>query len=87
MTLIEAMGTGLPIVATAVGGVPDMLTNGKNALLVENDPIVIADAFELYYIDTELRKNHGTCVYRDSNRFSFTIMASSYLDLYNRVLR
>lgn len=41
MSLIEAMGTGLPIIASNVGGIPDMLTDKKDALLVipEEDEI------------------------------------------------
>ena len=35
ISLIEAMASGLPIVATKVGGIPDMLTNNETALLVD----------------------------------------------------
>jgi glycosyltransferase involved in cell wall biosynthesis len=83
MTLIEAMGTGLPIVATAVGGIPDMLSNNKNALLVDISFEEIANAFEQYYLDENLRKNHGQHVKERSYMFSSVTMAKEYLKIYN----
>lgn len=83
MTLIEAMGTGLPIVATAVGGIPDMLSNNKNALLVDISFEEIANAFEQYYLDENLRKNHGQHAKERSYMFSSVTMAKEYLKIYN----
>jgi glycosyltransferase involved in cell wall biosynthesis len=46
-SVAEAMLVGTPIVSTAVGGVPEMLDNGKAGLLVPpNDPIAMATAIE-----------------------------------------
>ncbi len=82
MTLIEAMGTGLPIVATLVGGVPDMLTNNENALLVENNPETIAKGFEEYYLNEALRKEHGQKAKERSISFSAEAMAKEYESIY-----
>lgn len=82
MTLIEAMGTGLPIVATAVGGVPDMLENGTNALLCEVDEEKIAECFERYYLDEQLREQHGKAALERSKAFSAEEMAVKYLEIY-----
>jgi glycosyltransferase involved in cell wall biosynthesis len=83
MTLIEAMGTGLPIVATAVGGVPDMLTNDENALIIDNNNEAISRAFETYYKDLELRKRHGEKAKERSSAFSATTMAKKYESIYS----
>ena len=83
MTLIEAMGTGLPIVATAVGGVPDMLTNDENALIIDNNNEAISRAFETYYKDLELRKRHGEKAKERSSAFSATTMAQKYESIYS----
>ena len=82
MTLIEAMGTGLPIVATAVGGVPDMLTHGEQALLVENDIKKISEAFSVYYDAEEVRKACGCEAKKRSLKFSAGEMAKKYLKIY-----
>ena len=81
MTLIEAMGTGLPVVATRVGGIPDMLDD-TSAQLVPVDMDAVAEAFEKYYADELLRKNHGQAAAKCADRFSAQIMAENYLRIY-----
>ena len=82
MTLIEAMGTGLPIVATAVGGVPNMLTNEENAFLVDNTTEAIANAFEQYFLTENLRKSLGEKAIERSAAFSAITMALEYERVY-----
>ena len=81
MSIIEAMGTGLPIVATAVGGILDML-NEKSALLVPVDTIAIAEAFEKYFLNYKLRKLNGENALQISKRFSAETMATKYIEIY-----
>lgn len=53
ISVIEAMALGLPIVSTNVGGIPFLLTDKKNAILVDdNDDEAMTIAIE------ELQKNH-----------------------------
>ncbi len=85
MTLIEAMGTGLPIVATAVGGVPDML-DADCSQLVDVDVEQIEKAFENYYLDEQLRQTHGNRVYERKDSFSAKKMAQDYCRLYRKVI-
>lgn len=82
MTLIEAMGTGLPIVATAVGGVPDMLTDETSALLVSCREADVAAACEKLAVDEGLRSSLGRQARADSVRFSAETMARAYLKIY-----
>lgn len=83
MTIAEAMGTGLPIVATAVGGIPDMLDE-SDALLVPADANAIAEAFEKYYMSIQLRSTHGTSALRNSVKFSSVGMAEEYEIIYRK---
>lgn len=84
MTIVEAMGTGLPIVATTVGGIPDML-NDESALLVPVEVNEISKAFEKYYTNTELRETHGTNAFILSDKFSAKTMAERYYSIYKGV--
>ncbi len=82
MTLIEAMGSALPIVATAVGGVPDMLTEGEEALLTPVDAEAIAEAYGTLYEDAQMRRRLGEGAYKRAERFSALTMAQGYFALY-----
>lgn len=82
MSIIEAMATGLPIVATAVGGVPDMLENGKDALLTEVDETAMCEALKKLLTDEELRQRLGKNAIAKSNEFSAAHMAKQYIKLY-----
>lgn len=82
MSIIEAMGTGLPIAATAVGGIPDMLENGKNALLTPCREDAILEAWAALVEDEALRERLGRQARTDSPRFSAGHMAQSYCQVY-----
>jgi len=84
MTIIEAMGTGLPIAATAVGGVPDMLTDRESAMLVPCDPKAVADAVMMLLEEEDLRKQLGCAAKERSAQFSAGYMAQAYCAVYNK---
>jgi len=55
-TLLEALATGTPVIATAVGGIPEVVRDGKNGLLVPpRDVAGIASAIERLVRDNALR--------------------------------
>jgi glycosyltransferase involved in cell wall biosynthesis len=60
VTLMEATSTGTAIVATAVGGVPQVLTDGVDGLVVPpGDPAALAGAIERVVDDADLRRRLG----------------------------
>ena len=55
VVLIEAMELGLPIVASNVGGIPDVVVDGESGILVpEKDPVALAEAFKRLEADATL---------------------------------
>jgi len=57
VVILEALHCGLPVIATSVGGVPDMIENGVNGILVKADnPRELANAISLLLNDDALRR-------------------------------
>lgn len=84
MTIIEAMGTGLPIVASRVGGIPDMIHDGESGLLVEPEPQSICAGLTILVEDGALRQRLGEAARKQSRSFSAEQMARDYLTLYSK---
>jgi glycosyltransferase involved in cell wall biosynthesis len=55
--LMEAMASGVAVVATCVSGIPELITSGQDGLLVApRSPAMLADALDLLLSDPELRE-------------------------------
>ncbi|GAH38169.1 unnamed protein product, partial [marine sediment metagenome] len=60
LTIVEAMAAGKPIVATKVGGIPEIVNSGENGILVEIDDLEgLANGICTYLRDKKLSKNVG----------------------------
>jgi len=68
----EAMSAGLPVVATKVGSLPEMVTEGENGFLVDvGDVAALAGQMERLLSDPELRQSMGRAGYaRYRNRYT-----------------
>ena len=85
MAMLEAMAAGLPVVAARVGGVPEVISHGRNGLLVEpSDPVALADAIAALIGEPALRHRLGaggrdTQASRFSDDGMITAIESVYL--------
>jgi glycosyltransferase involved in cell wall biosynthesis len=88
MVLLEAMSAGLPIVATAVGGIPAVLERSAAGLLVEPaHPAALAEGMRRLLSDGRLREELGARAADLARRqYSAAAMAGRYLDLYRWVV-
>jgi glycosyltransferase involved in cell wall biosynthesis len=60
VVLMEAMGSGVPVVASEISGIPELVKDGSTGLLVPpRDAIALAKALERYYTDPSLRWRLG----------------------------
>ncbi len=86
--LLEAMGSGIPVVSTAVGGVPEFVTTGVHGLLVPpGDKTALAEAAISLHDDTALR---GRLIAGGSElaaQFTVARMVEGVEDVYRKVVR
>lgn len=85
--LLEAMACGLPVVATSIGGVVDIVKDGINGILVKPDDVNSFNKALGRLIDSpDLRKNLGTAARRIVEEFySLEAIAQRYIELYKEM--
>lgn len=82
--VLEAMAVGLPVVATAVGGTPELIAHGRTGLLVPpRDPVALSVAIASVASDAELRERLGTAARREvQDRFGWSRCVEAHLEIY-----
>lgn len=87
-TILEAMASGLPVIATHVGGNPELVEEGVTGMLVPPaQPDAMAQAL-LKYLENPVRIDiqGRTARLRAETRFSLEAMARDYMGVYDEVL-
>ncbi|MBI4068141.1 glycosyltransferase family 4 protein, partial [Candidatus Kaiserbacteria bacterium] len=81
-TLIEAMATSAPVIATRVGGNPEIVQDGVNGILIDaGDKAALEKVLERVLSDAELRKKLGAAAAERAKDFSIekTVEATASL--------
>jgi glycosyltransferase involved in cell wall biosynthesis len=88
MSVIEAMASGLPVIASAVGGVPELVERGRTGILVPpDDPASLAGAIARLSGDVGLRRRMGEAGRaRAEALFDVDRFRLAHLDMYTREL-
>jgi UDP-glucose:(heptosyl)LPS alpha-1,3-glucosyltransferase len=82
----EAAASGLPIVATPVNGVRELIEDGENGFLVSAEPAVIAERLRRLAADPRLRSRFGAAAREAALAFGRERMVSEHETLYTRLV-
>lgn len=86
--VLEAMAAGLPVIATRVEGVSELVTDGETGLLVDSGSATsLATAITMLLRDTDRAREMGTAAQRRTrSEFSWEKMTAAYERLYESLL-
>jgi glycosyltransferase involved in cell wall biosynthesis len=88
MAVLEAMARGLCVIASDVGGLPEMIGGGCGVIISPDDVEAIAAAMRLVIHDDELRARHGAAAYaRIEDQFDARTVSRRIDTLYREVSR
>jgi glycosyltransferase involved in cell wall biosynthesis len=86
--LLDAMDRALPIIASRVGGLPEIVNDGKNGILIDpRSPDQLEAAILHLYDNPDLRRSMGARGREFSRDFTAEAMAQRYLELYRQAMK
>lgn len=83
---IEALASGVPVLAVKAPGAVDILTDGVDGLLVDNDVEKFANALEKIIREPELREKLSRGTLKTSEKYSIDTISERMLNLYREVI-
>jgi glycosyltransferase involved in cell wall biosynthesis len=84
-SIIDAMALGVPVVATAAGGIPELITPGTGLLSAPCDSQALAESVRRVLRDTQLREGLAVAGRRRALDFTDERMAAGLLQVYRSV--
>lgn len=87
LVILEAMASGLPVVASRSGGITDLITDGQNGLLAEERDVgQLADHLSRLVADEGLRRTLSAASLQTAARFDYSVIAEKYHDIMEQMI-
>ena len=88
MVILEAMSKGMSIIATKVGGIPEVIKNGKEGILISpEDPKALAQTINDLLENEELREKLSQAAYKKvRENYSIEAYSANMLDFYGSLV-
>lgn len=86
MVFLEAMNYGLPVIGSNVGGIPEIIDDGKNGFLVDpENPKEIAEKIRIIFEDEALRNKISENAYKRVGDFPLSKMVDETIKVYKNL--
>jgi L-malate glycosyltransferase len=87
VSILEALASGLPVVSTVVGDIPNMVKNGETGMLAAADAADLAGAMARVWNDPEGARAMARCGKATLSRFTWQTVREDWLDIYSEGTR
>lgn len=87
-TIIESFAHGKPVIASNLGGIPEMIENNKTGILIEPECIedIVNAVKKMYYDDSFLNELSINCRQKAEKNYNQEIFYNNLINIYNNVL-
>lgn len=87
MSLVEAMGQGLPVISTFSGGIPNVVDNGRTGILIDAGDIeALKNSLESMVENAEKRKEMGLAAWKDvSEKYTVRVVQEKLENMYTQI--
>jgi glycosyltransferase involved in cell wall biosynthesis len=87
LVTMEAMAAGLPVVAVDASGTRDIVDNGKQGMLVENDADALANVINRLFRSPKRMENYGKNALKKAETFTVRKCTELLVDVYKQAIQ
>lgn len=87
ISLLEAMDAGLPIVATRVGGIPEIVSETNGILVPPEDPGALSLALSVLFGDSVRRDAMSKANIEKASRYQWDMIGEKYVEVYHEMMQ
>jgi glycosyltransferase involved in cell wall biosynthesis len=86
IVILEAFASGIPVIASKVGGMPDIINDGENGFLVEpENPQQLAKKIKIMFSNNALRNKMAQNALPSAQHYNWYSIVKKYIDIYLKV--